>query len=165
MKTHYETLGIGKDASQDEIKKAYRNMALKFHPDKNPGDANAEESFKNIALAYEVLKDEEKRRSYDIGFDPKTGLFDSSVIDPSLLDPDEFVSFFSGLFGEYLDEKIPGGFRGRVNEAANKAEKKKRNKRKRKPKCNKCKGSKRVVLQQGTFKIHVSCPSCNKSST
>src|SRR3954469_22015556 len=64
-KTLYDTLGVSKTASQDEIKKAYRKLARQFHPDKNPGDASAEERFKEIQTAYDVLSDEDKRKSYD----------------------------------------------------------------------------------------------------
>ena len=62
---YYEVLGVAKDASDDEIKKAYRKAALKFHPDRNPGDAEAEKSFKEAAEAYEVLSDQGKRAQYD----------------------------------------------------------------------------------------------------
>jgi molecular chaperone DnaJ len=62
---YYEILGIDTKASQDEIKKAYRQLALKFHPDRNPGDKEAEENFKEAAEAYEVLRDPQKRSIYD----------------------------------------------------------------------------------------------------
>ena len=62
---YYETLGVGKGASASEIKKAYRKLALKYHPDKNPGDTSAEERFKEAAEAYEVLSDDTKRQQYD----------------------------------------------------------------------------------------------------
>ncbi|MGB4536359.1 MAG: DnaJ domain-containing protein, partial [Tenuifilaceae bacterium] len=64
-KDYYEVLGVAKNAGKDEIKKAYRQMAIKYHPDKNPGDASAEEKFKEAAEAYEVLSDDNKRARYD----------------------------------------------------------------------------------------------------
>ena len=67
MTDYYADLGVSKDASADEIKKAYRKLAFKYHPDQNPGDKAAEEKFKKITAAYDVLGDEEKRRQYDNG--------------------------------------------------------------------------------------------------
>ncbi|MGK7396692.1 MAG: DnaJ C-terminal domain-containing protein [Candidatus Cyclobacteriaceae bacterium M3_2C_046] len=64
-KDYYNVLGVEKKATQEEIKKAYRKLAVKYHPDKNKGDQQAEERFKEIAEAYEVLKDPEKRKKYD----------------------------------------------------------------------------------------------------
>lgn len=65
MEDLYQVLGISKTASQSEIKSAYRKLAVKYHPDKNPGDKAAEEKFKQITAAYDVLSDETKRRQYD----------------------------------------------------------------------------------------------------
>ena len=62
---YYEVLGVSRDATEDEIKKAYRKLAVKYHPDKNPGDKEAEEKFKEVSEAYEVLRDKEKRAQYD----------------------------------------------------------------------------------------------------
>ena len=62
---YYKILGVSKSASASEIKKAYRKKALQYHPDKNPGDANAEQQFKNAAEAYEILSDQQKRQQYD----------------------------------------------------------------------------------------------------
>ena len=61
----YELLGVAKGASLDDVKKAYRKLAMQHHPDKNPGDKNAETKFREINEAYDVLKDEQKRAAYD----------------------------------------------------------------------------------------------------
>lgn len=73
---YYEVLGVDKSASEDEIKKAYRKIAIKYHPDRNPGNKEAEEKFKEAAEAYEVLHDAQKRQQYDqFGFDGPQGGF------------------------------------------------------------------------------------------
>src|SRR5213083_1933953 len=61
----YETLGVTKTADAEELKRAYRKLAMQFHPDRNPGDQSAEQKFKNISEAYDVLKDDQKRAVYD----------------------------------------------------------------------------------------------------
>lgn len=100
---YYEVLGVDRNASQDEIKKAYRKIAIKYHPDRNPGNAEAEEKFKEAAEAYGVLQDEEKRRQYDqFGFDgPQAGGFGGAGMDMS-----DIFSMFGDIFGG-------GGFGGR----------------------------------------------------
>src|SRR5712671_6669485 len=61
----YDILGVSKSADADELKRAYRKLAMQFHPDRNPGDQSAEHKFKDINEAYDVLKDEQKRAAYD----------------------------------------------------------------------------------------------------
>ncbi|MCL1849600.1 MAG: DnaJ domain-containing protein, partial [Clostridiales bacterium] len=76
---YYEVLGVQKNAQDDELKKAYRKLAMEYHPDKNPGDVAAEEKFKEINEAYEVLSDGDKRARYDqfghAGVEGQTGGF------------------------------------------------------------------------------------------
>ena len=62
---YYETLGVGHDATAEELKKSYRKLAMKYHPDRNPDNKEAEKKFKEINEAYDVLRDEQKRAAYD----------------------------------------------------------------------------------------------------
>src|SRR6516162_7828876 len=91
---YYEVLGINRDASPDDIKKSYRQMALKFHPDRNPGDDEAPKKFKEAAEAYEILSDPEKRQRYDrYGH---AGLNGSAFHDSR--STDDIMSAFSDIF-------------------------------------------------------------------
>src|SRR5471030_2374192 len=65
QKDYYELLGVAKTASADDLKKAYRKLAMQHHPDRNPGDKKAEEKFKELSHAYDILSDEQKRAAYD----------------------------------------------------------------------------------------------------
>ncbi|MBQ7507756.1 MAG: DnaJ domain-containing protein [Spirochaetales bacterium] len=100
---YYEVLGVQKNATQEEIKKAYRKLAIENHPDKNPGDKAAEERFKEATEAYEVLSDETKRKNYDnygfAGVDGSQGFGGAAYRDFSDLFSGGFGSIFEDLFG------------------------------------------------------------------
>ncbi len=109
---YYEVLGIGKGASEEEIKKAYRKIAIKYHPDRNPGNKQAEEKFKEAAEAYEVLHDPQKRQQYDqFGFDAPGG-FGSSGFGGQGFDMDDIFSMFGDIFGGHSGFGGFGGFSG-----------------------------------------------------
>ena len=111
QRDYYEVLGVSKDADQDEIKKAYRKKAMKFHPDRNKENPGAEEKFKEASEAYEVLRDEKKRQQYDQfghrgvnggaqGFGGNAGF-------------EDIFSRFSEIFGADFGEAFSGGGRSR----------------------------------------------------
>ncbi|MCQ2082939.1 MAG: molecular chaperone DnaJ [Bacteroidaceae bacterium] len=99
---YYEVLEVSKSASADEIKKAYRKLAIKYHPDKNPGDKEAEEKFKEAAEAYGVLSDPDKRAKYDqFGFDGLNGAsgFGGGGFSGQGMSMDDIFSMFGDIFG------------------------------------------------------------------
>ena len=105
---YYEVLGVSKTSSDDEIKKAYRKLAKKYHPDMNPGDKEAEVKFKEASEAYAVLSDPDKRRQYDQfghaafeGGGAGAGGFDFSGMD------------MGDIFGDIFGDMFGGGTRGR----------------------------------------------------
>lgn len=95
----YEVLGVSRSADSSMLKKAYRNLAMKYHPDRNPGDSEAEAKFKEVSHAYDILKDSEKRSSYDrygnASFDGSSG----STSDPNF---NGFSDIFDEMFGEFM---------------------------------------------------------------
>ena len=184
-KDYYEVLGVNRDASEDDIKKSYRKLAMKFHPDRNPDNPKAEEQFKEAKEAYEMLSDAAKRAAYDqyghAGVDPAAGAGAAGM--------GGFADAFGDIFGD-----IFGGNRGRSNvyrgadlrynleigleEAARGTETKIRiptleecatcHGTGAKPgtqptKCTTCDGHGQVRVQQGFFSIQQTCPKCHGS--
>lgn len=124
-KDYYSVLGVARGASADEIKKSYRKLAMKFHPDKNPGDKKAEEKFKELSEAYEVLSDQKRRDMYDqFGFSganqgfagagaggPGAGGFGGfGGFNPGGENPQDFQDIFGDIFGDVFNAR--GGARG-----------------------------------------------------
>ena len=111
---YYEVLGVSKSASEDEIKKAYRSLAKKYHPDMNPGDKEAEVKFKEVNEAYAVLSDSDKRSKYDrfghAAFDPASGGGSGFGGFGGFGADFDFGDIFSSFFGGG-----GGGSRGRQN--------------------------------------------------
>ena len=110
-KDFYEILGVTKSSSQDEIKKAYRKVAMQYHPDRNPGDKPAEEKFKEAAEAYEILSDSDKRAQYDRFGHQATGAGRSGGYSGGM-NMDDIFSQFGDIFG---DDSPFGGFFGGGN--------------------------------------------------
>lgn len=112
----YEILGVSRSASQDEIKKAYRKVAMQFHPDRNPGNKEAEEKFKEAAEAYEVLSDPDKRGQYDrFGH---AGMRGSAGPGPGGMRMEDIFSNFGDIFGDDVFGSFFGGGRGQQRGSA-----------------------------------------------
>ncbi len=186
---YYEVLGVNRDASEDEIKKAYRKLAMKYHPDRNPDNPKAEEHFKEAKEAYEMLSDSQKRAAYDqfghAGVDPSAGAgagFGGAGMGG-------FADAFSDIFGDIFGGGGRGGrsnvFRGAdlrynleisLEDAARGTETKIRiptmaecdschgsgARKGSEPKtCPTCGGHGQVRMQQGFFSIQQTCPKCH----
>lgn len=111
---YYEVLGVDKNASEDEIKKAYRKIAIKYHPDRNPDNKEAEEKFKEAAEAYDVLHDPQKRQQYDqFGFDGPAGMGGGfGGFGGGGFSMDDIFSMFGDVFGGHSGFGGFGGFGG-----------------------------------------------------
>ncbi|MDR1948722.1 MAG: molecular chaperone DnaJ [Spirochaetaceae bacterium] len=120
---YYEVLGIQKDASKDDIKKAYRKLAIQYHPDKNPGDKEAEEKFKEATEAYEILSDDQKKAAYDqFGFAGVEGMGGAQGFSSSAFHGfEDIFGDFSGIFDTFFggSRRSSGGGSGGVRQGQN----------------------------------------------
>jgi molecular chaperone DnaJ len=192
-KNYYKTLGVNKDASADEIKKAFRKLALKHHPDKNQGNKEYEKKFKEINEAYEILKDDQKRAAYDkygsAGFQNSGGGFHSQAGGF-----EDFADVFGDIFGDFMGrgssspkQQRENQFRGsalrynteitlenaykglnrnikfRTAVKCDECDGKGTKARTGTTNCNTCNGSGKVRYQQGFFMIEKVCTSCSGS--
>ncbi|NLM00153.1 MAG: molecular chaperone DnaJ [Treponema sp.] len=115
---YYEVLGVQKGATKDDIKKGYRKLAIKYHPDKNPGDKEAEEKFKEATEAYEVLSDDNKRQLYDqYGFAGLEGMGGTTDYSNVFRDFEDIFGDFGSVFGNFFG----GGFGSNRSRSANSA--------------------------------------------
>ena len=190
-KDFYEVLGINRDASDDEIKKAYRKLAMKHHPDRNPDNPKAEEHFKEAKEAYEILSDAQKRAAYDqyghAGVDPQAGGFGPGGQGNMGGFADAFGDIFGDIFGGGRSGGRGGVYRGAdlrynleisLEDAARGTETRIRiptmeqcescggsgAKKGTEPKtCPTCQGHGQVRMQQGFFSIQQTCPKCHGS--
>tara|TARA_B100001559_G_scaffold270703_1_gene238843 strand:+ start:8975 stop:10051 length:1077 start_codon:yes stop_codon:yes gene_type:complete len=104
---YYDVLGVNKSASKDELKKAYRKLAMKYHPDRNPDDKQASEKFKELSEAYEILSDDQKRQAYDnFGHEGVNSSFSSSQ---------GAADAFSDIFGDIFSDIFGGGSGSRAS--------------------------------------------------
>src|SRR3954468_8272736 len=186
---YYEVLGLNRDASEEEIKKAYRKLAMKYHPDRNPDSKESEEKFKEAKEAYEVLCEAEKRRAYDAygfaGVNPQMGMGGAEGAAGFGGFAEAFGDIFSDIFGGGQGRGRASVFRGAdlrynlevsLEQAARGTETKIRiptmetcetchgsgAKPGTSPKtCETCHGSGTVRLSQGFFSIQQNCPTCH----
>ncbi|MCO5106506.1 MAG: molecular chaperone DnaJ [Burkholderiaceae bacterium] len=189
---YYEVLGVAKNSTDDDLKKAYRRLAMKYHPDRNPGNKDAEEKFKEVKEAYEMLTDPAKREAYDrfghAGVDPNAG-FPGGAGGQGF---GGFADVFGDIFGDIFGGQRAGGGRSNVyrgadlryameitlEQAANGYTSEIRvpswdtcgtcsgtgAKPGTKPKvCHTCGGQGAVRVQQGFFSIQQTCPTCRGS--
>ncbi|CAA7614104.1 chaperone Hsp40, co-chaperone with DnaK [Candidatus Terasakiella magnetica] len=187
---YYELLGVERGASPDDIKKAYRKMAMQYHPDRNPGDAAAEQKFKEINEAYDVLKDEQKRAAYDrfghAAFEQGGGFGGGGGGGGGGFGGGGFADIFDEMFGEFMGGGRRGQASGRGSDLrfnmeisledafAGKAASVKvpssapcedckgtGGKDGAQPvSCSMCHGAGKVRAQQGFFTIERTCPTC-----
>jgi molecular chaperone DnaJ len=187
---YYEILGVGKKASADEIKKAYRKLAMQYHPDRNPGNKEAETKFKEATEAYEILKDDQKRSGYDqFGHEGAQGGFGGGGQSGGGFDFNDIFNNFSDIFGDFgggqrqskkrssaqrgsdirynLEISLEEAFRGvtekisfTIPATCEPCKGSGAQNGEQATDCQTCKGSGKIRAQQGFFIVERTCTSC-----
>ena len=187
---YYESLGLGKNATEDEIKKAFRKLAMKYHPDRTQGDKASEEKFKTIKEAYDVLSDPEKKAAYDryghAGVDPNMGGMGGAGFDDL---GDIFGNIFGDIFGqqgggrqagprvtrgadlryrmEITLEQAAEGYKTEIRvpswETCETCDGSGAKKGTEATTCSTCNGARAVHMRQGIFQMQQTCPTCHGS--
>lgn len=187
---YYESLGLGKNATEDEIKKAFRKLAMKYHPDRTQGDKASEEKFKTIKEAYDVLSDPEKKAAYDryghAGVDPNMGGMGGAGFDDL---GDIFGNIFGDIFGqqgggrqagprvtrgadlryrmEITLEQAAEGYKTEIRvpswETCETCDGSGAKKGTEATTCSTCNGAGAVHMRQGIFQMQQTCPTCHGS--
>ena len=146
---YYEVLGVNRDADEEAIKKAFRRLAMKHHPDRNPSNPKAEELFKEAKEAYETLTDANKRAAYDryghAGVDPRAGMAGGGAGGFS-----GFADAFGDIFGDIFNQARAGRSSGSDAKPGTEPRT-----------CPTCEGNGQVRLQQGFFSTQQACPKCH----
>jgi molecular chaperone DnaJ len=171
---YYEVLGVDKSTPKDDLKKSYRKLAMKYHPDRNPDDANASEKFKELSEAYEILSDDQKRQAYD--------QFGHDGVNPSFSNAQGAADGFSDIFGDIFSDIFGGSGRAGGSRAQRGADlsysvevsledavkgtsinldiPSKERCSGSWNQCSYCGGAGAVRMQQGFFSMQQACPEC-----
>ena len=171
---YYEVLGVNKSTPKDDLKKSYRKLAMKYHPDRNPDDADASEKFKELSEAYEILSDDQKRQAYD--------QFGHDGVNPSFSNAQGAADGFSDIFGDIFSDIFGGSGRAGGSRAQRGADlnysvevsledavkgtsinldiPSKERCSGSWSQCSYCGGAGAVRMQQGFFSMQQACPEC-----
>ena len=171
---YYEVLGVDKSTPKDDLKKSYRKLAMKYHPDRNPDDADASEKFKELSEAYEILSDDQKRQAYD--------QFGHDGVNPSFSNAQGAADGFSDIFGDIFSDIFGGSGRSGGSRAQRGADlsysvevtledavkgtsinldiPSKERCSGSWNQCSYCNGAGAVRMQQGFFSMQQTCPEC-----
>ena len=147
--SHYDVLGVGRTASREEIRKAYKKLCLDCHPDRNPGDPQAEDRFKQVNEAYQTLSDPRKRRMYDVSGTTSSNPFVAhtpETVQETIKNIFDVIADYAAQNQAEEEWQPPSQHRTRPSKAS--------------PICSRCQDTKMMDIQQGDAVFSVPCPHC-----